>query len=103
MEATMVVKPELAQFAEQASQGLALLFLKFGRDAERQSDQLGVEYSAKIGYDAQQMAGFFKTLERKSAESGAGELPSFLSTHPNPGDRNKAVGKLAAQWKQQWW
>lgn len=99
--ATMVIKPELAQFAEQASQGLGLLFLKFGRDAERQADKLGVEYSIKIGYDAQQMAGFFKTLERKSAESGAGELPTFLSTHPNPGDRSQAVSKLAAEWKQQ--
>lgn len=99
--ATMVIKPELGQFAEQASQGLGLLFLKFGRDAERQSDELGVEYSTKIGYDANQMAGFFKTLERKSAESGAGEIPTFLSTHPNPGDRNTTVAKLAAQWKQQ--
>ncbi len=97
----MVLKPELGQFAEQASQGLGLLFLKFGRDAERQSDELGVEYSSKIGYDAHQMAGFFKTLERKSTESGAGELPTFLSTHPNPGDRNVAVEKLATQWQQQ--
>ncbi|RYY68894.1 MAG: peptidase M48, partial [Chitinophagaceae bacterium] len=50
--AGMIIKPELGQFAEQASQGLGLLFLKFGRDAERQSDQLGVEYSSKINYNA---------------------------------------------------
>ncbi len=97
---TMVISPELAQFAEQASQGLGLLFLKFGRDAERQSDKLGVEYSSKIGYDAQQMANFFKTLERKSAETGSGELPTFLSTHPNPGERLVTVSRLANQWKQ---
>lgn len=96
----MVINPELAQFGEAASQGLGLLFLKFGRDAERQSDELGVEYSSKIGYDAQQMAGFFNTLLRKGEESGAQELPNFLSTHPNPGDRNVAVGKLASEWKQ---
>jgi predicted Zn-dependent protease len=98
---SIIIQPELAQFAEQASQGLGLLFLKFGRDAERQSDKLGVEYSSRIGYDAQQMAGFFKTLERKSAESGSAELPSFLSTHPSPGDRFVTVGKLATHWKQQ--
>lgn len=98
--AGMVIKPELAQFAEQASQGLQLLMLKFGRDAERESDQLGVEYSSKIGYDAQQMANFFHTLERKSAGTGAEELPTFLSTHPNPGDRNVTVSKLATDWKQ---
>ncbi|MEJ7913807.1 MAG: M48 family metalloprotease [Chitinophagaceae bacterium] len=96
----MVVSPRLAQFGETASQGLGLLFLKFGRDAERQSDELGVEYSTKIGYDAAEMAGFFSTLERKGQASGQEELPNFLSTHPNPGERNATVAKLAQAWKQ---
>jgi len=95
----MIISPEFGQFAEQASQGLGLLFLKFGRDAERESDQLGVEYSSKIGYDAQQMAGFFNTLARKSGDAGEA-IPDFLSTHPNPGDRNTTVAKLATEWKQ---
>src|SRR5688572_11390712 len=98
--AGMVISPEFGRFAETASQGLGLLLLKFGRDAERESDRLGVEYSSKIGYDAKEMAGFFNTLERKGAERGAAELPSFLSTHPNPGDRNVAVAKLSTEWKQ---
>lgn len=98
--AGVVLAPDLAQYAEAASQGVGLLLLKFGRDAERESDKLGVEYSSKIGYDAKEMAGFFQTLERKSAESGQGELPGFLSTHPNPGDRFVTVGKLATEWKQ---
>jgi predicted Zn-dependent protease len=96
----MVINPQLAQFGEAASQGLGLLFLKFGRDAERQSDNLGVEYSTKIGYDANQMAGFFNTLQRKGAASGGEELPDFLSTHPNPGDRTIAVSKKAKEWQQ---
>lgn len=98
--AGVVLAPDLAQFAESASQGLGLLLLKFGRDAERESDRLGVEYSSKIGYDAKEMAGFFQTLERKSTASGQEELPGFLSTHPNPGDRFVTVGKLATEWKQ---
>lgn len=98
--AGLVLVPEFAQFAEQASQGLSLLFLKFGRDAETQSDELGVEYSSKIGYDAQQMAGFFQTLERNQVESGAGELPEFLSTHPSPAGREANVSQLAAEWKE---
>src|SRR5690606_18027849 len=44
-----ILSPEFAQFADVASTGLQLLFLKFGRDAESQSDKLGVEYSTKIG------------------------------------------------------
>ncbi|WP_207492898.1 M48 family metalloprotease [Aridibaculum aurantiacum] len=95
-----VISPEFGRFAETASQGMGLLLLKFGRDAERESDRLGVEYSSKIGYDATEMAGFFNTLERKSQEAGAGEIPTFLSTHPNPGDRNATVAQLAQQWKR---
>jgi len=98
--AGIIIKPELGQFAEQASQGLGLLFLKFGRDAERQSDDLGVEYSTKINYDAHQMAHFFNTLKRQSQAAGAEELPDFLSTHPNPDDRNTAVEKKATEWQE---
>lgn len=95
----MILSPTIAQMGQQASQGLGLLFLKFGRDAERESDRLGVEYSTKIGYDATEMAGFFNTLQRQSAASGAEELPNFASTHPNPGERNQTVAQLAREWK----
>ena len=98
--AGVIINPNLGQFANTASQGLGLLFLKFGRDAERQADELGVEYSSKIGYDAKEMADFFQTLERKSEGSESAELPTFLSSHPNPGDRFVTVNKLATEWKQ---
>lgn len=97
---SMILVPQVADFAEPLSQGLGLLFLKFGRDAERQSDELGVEYSSKIGYDAHEMADFFNTLERKSAGTAAAELPDFLSTHPNPGERNITVNNLSVEWKK---
>ena len=99
--AGMVLAPQLAQFGEAASQGLSLLFLKFGRDAERESDRLGVEYSSRIGFDAQQMANFFNTLERKSDQNESEELPDFLSTHPSPASRNATVSKLANEWQAQ--
>jgi len=95
----MLVSPEFAQFGNEAQQGLGLLFLKYGRDNESESDRLGVEYSTKIGYDAQEMAGFFQTLSRLSEESGAGEIPSFLSTHPHPTNRFNNVKQLAAEWQ----
>ncbi|MDB5264103.1 MAG: peptidase, partial [Adhaeribacter sp.] len=98
--AGMVVSPQFGQFAEAAQQGLGMLFLKFGRDDERESDRLGVEYSTKIGYDAQEMAGFFHTLEREGAKSGSAEVPNFMSTHPSPGERFETVSKLAAEVKQ---
>jgi len=95
-----IISPEFAQMADVAQQGLQLLFLKFGRDAESQSDKLGVEYSTKIGYDAAEMAGFFQTLDRLSTQAGAQEVPTFLSTHPDPADREQRVAKLAAEWRK---
>lgn len=99
MIAGMVIVPELANFAEPLSQGMQVALLSFGRDAERQSDELGVEYSSRIGYDATEMAGFFNTLERQGAKQGGSEVPEFLSTHPSPGERNVTVAKLAEEWK----
>lgn len=96
--AGIVLVPELADFADQLSTGVQLALMSFGRDAERQSDKLGVEYSTRIGYDASEMAEFFTTLERQQSASGQ-EIPEFLSTHPSPTERHATVAKLAEEWK----
>jgi predicted Zn-dependent protease len=82
-----------------AQQVVGLGMLKYGRDDENESDQLGVKYSTKIGYDASYMADFFQTLSRTEAQSGS-SIPTFLSTHPNSADRYTRVKQLAAQAKQ---
>ena len=94
-----ILSEDFRQYAGLAQTGIGLLFLKFGRDDESESDRLGVEYSTKIGYDAHQMADFFGTLDRLSKQSG-GSIPTFLSTHPDPADRNKKVDRLASEWQQ---
>jgi len=98
--AGVLLVPQLGEFTEPLSQGMQLALLKFGRDAERQSDELGVDYSSQIGYDATEMAGFFETLERQQEDSGSSEVPPFLSTHPSPDERNATVEKLAMDWQQ---
>jgi len=90
----MVFSSQFREFSNLANNGVGLLFLKFGRDAESQSDKLGVEYSSKIGYDAHEMGGFFKTIGRLQQASGA-EIPTFLSTHPDPADRFNKVNRMA--------
>lgn len=95
----MIASQKFAQYAEYAMQGMQLLFLKFSRDDERQADNLGVEYSSKIGYDAHKMADFFQVLNKMSMASGHGGVPTFLSTHPDPGDRYNAVNQRATQWQ----
>ncbi len=87
------------QYSDVAGQGLQLLFLKFGRDAERQSDKLGVEYSSTIGYDSYEMAGFFETLDRLGPDE-ADAIPSFLSTHPDPAERTVSVRKYTDNWQK---
>lgn len=94
----MILSPELASQGESVMQGMQLLFLKYGRDAESQSDKLGVEYSTGIGYDAKEMAGFFSTLDRLSG-GAENRTPSFLSTHPDPVDRENRVQQLAQQYQ----
>jgi predicted Zn-dependent protease len=91
----LLVSEEFRQFADVAQQGIGLIFLKFSRDNETESDKLGVDYSTKIGYDAHEMAGFFRTLKKLSGDSPL--MPNFLSTHPDPGDRNVKVAQLADQ------
>jgi predicted Zn-dependent protease len=83
-----------------AQQVVGLGMLKYGRDDENEADGLGVKYSTKIGYDASHMADFFQTLERTEAQSGAGSIPTFLSTHPNSADRYTRVKALASQARQ---
>ena len=91
----LVVSPAFRNFANEAQQGLQLLFLKYSRDNESQSDELGVEYSTKIGYDAHEMANFFNTLSQMREGTESESLPTFLSTHPDPGDRSNKVSKMA--------
>ncbi|NNF22799.1 MAG: M48 family metalloprotease [Saprospiraceae bacterium] len=94
--AGVIASEKFREFAYEASQGLSLLFLKFGRDHESQSDELGVEYSTKVGYDSHEMADFFQTLNRLQSKSGQ-TIPDFLSTHPNPVNRYNKVHKLSDQ------
>jgi len=84
----------MRQYGDVAQSAIGLLFLRFSRDQERQSDELGVEYSTKIGYDARSMSAFFGTLDRLQDESGQ-SLPGWFSTHPNPEDREVKTLELA--------
>jgi predicted Zn-dependent protease len=82
-----------------AQLGVGMLFMRFSRDNERQADDLGVEYSSRAGYDANQMANFFETLERMNPGSDRSGLPGWFSTHPSPADRVKAVRGRTSEWQ----
>lgn len=53
------------------------------RGAERDADSRGLRMLTDAGYAPQAMVSFMKKLESKSGSS----VPTFLSTHPSPGNR----------------
>ncbi|WP_373512259.1 M48 family metalloprotease [Persicitalea sp.] len=89
----------LPEMGEVIQAGVGSLMLSYSRAHETESDEIGVAYSSKIGYDAHQMADFFGTLKKLSEASGQ-IIPTFQSTHPDPGNRQKKVAKLATEYQQ---
>ena len=68
--------------------GTGLLNLKYSRDQEYESDDLGVRYMAKAGYDPRELAEVMRRIDQASS----GQRPSeWLSTHPNPPNRVDAI------------
>ncbi|HSN87655.1 MAG TPA: M48 family metalloprotease, partial [Thermoanaerobaculia bacterium] len=93
----VLIDDDLGQVAGAAAAGLGLLFLKYGRDDERQADDLGLRYLARSGYDPREMPGVFAVLEGVQTVEGAGRLPNWLSTHPDPGARRERMQQAVAQ------
>ena len=67
--------------------GADSVFLKFSRIAESQADLMGTHLMAEAGYDPVQLADFFDKL---NAAGGASAI-EFLSDHPNPDNRSRAI------------
>ena len=84
------------RYGDLAQQGLGLLFLKYSRDDERQADELGVAYATGAGYDPREIPSTYAMLKRVSEQAGQ-RLPGYLSTHPDPGDREATTAELAKQ------
>jgi predicted Zn-dependent protease len=78
------------------SMAAQLIFLRYSREDELEADKLGVEYSSAAGYDPREAVGLFETLHRIQEKEGQG-MPSFLATHPDPGDRIQRIRELTAR------
>ena len=85
---TGILFPETQSLTGLAGLGLQLVFLKHGREAELESDQLGVQYASQNGWDPAGMPGMLTTLQRLDQASGNTRgVPNWASTHPLPADR----------------
>src|SRR5262245_36008144 len=84
------------RYSDAAQQALGLLFLKYSRADETQADELGVGYALKANYDPREIPATYAMLKRVSDQGGQ-RLPGYLSTHPDPGDRENRTRELATQ------
>ncbi len=92
-----ILSPQVAKFGDVLGASASLLFMKFGREDELQSDALGFKYSMALGYDVRESPKVFTTLGRLSESAGA-RIPEWQSTHPDPGNRvQRAEQRIAAQ------
>jgi predicted Zn-dependent protease len=92
-----ILSPTVAQFGELAGTGLQLLFLKYGRDDERQSDELGFRYMLDQGYDVREFGDIFASLQRMGEAAGQSPIPSWMASHPDPGERVKTAQRRVAE------
>jgi predicted Zn-dependent protease len=83
-----------SMMAQLARYGLGLgansFILKFSRDAESEADALGAHLMAEAGYDPIELGRFFARLQNSGGQ-GNTRLAQFLSDHPNPGNRERAI------------
>lgn len=80
--------------------GLQLMLLQNSRDDERESDYHGVSYAAKAGYAAGEGSAFFESLDRLQEQSSGG-IPSWLSSHPEPYEREQRILEIAEEWRRE--
>lgn len=91
-----MMSESVAQFGDLAAGGLQLLFLSYGRDAERQADDLGYRYALEQGYDVREMVNVFAALQQSAQLAGQSPVPSWLASHPYPEDRIARIDKRLA-------
>jgi predicted Zn-dependent protease len=87
---------DMGQLLNMGGQALELFMMRYSREAEFESDSLGVGYAKRAGYAAAESAKFFHSLQRISAAEGRA-IPTWQSTHPDPGDRAQRVQEIAAK------
>ncbi|HSG94106.1 MAG TPA: M48 family metallopeptidase [Afifellaceae bacterium] len=82
-----------AAMAGAAAAAALAITMPNSRAAETEADRIGIELAAKAGYDPSAAV----TLWRKMGSLPGGQPPQFLSTHPSPDNREKALAALGPQ------
>jgi hypothetical protein len=78
--------------AQLGAMGAQAWSTKYSREYESQADTLGAQIMAGAGYDPRDLANVFKTIQGE----GKGGGPSWLSSHPDPGNRFQKINQEAS-------
>jgi beta-barrel assembly-enhancing protease len=65
-----------------------MLQLKYGREQELQSDELGVRFMLQAGYEPEKLVDVMEILKQAS---GGSRTPEFQSSHPDPENRKEHI------------
>ena len=88
-------------FFQAVGVGTQVGMLKFSRQHESEADRIGLIFMAMAGYDPNEAPRFW---ERMSSQSGGGEPPEWLSTHPSHSTRikdlNEAIPEAMKDYKK---
>ena len=72
--------------------------MKYGRDDELESDELGVKFMIKAGYNPEALISVMKILKKAS---GSSSVPEFQSTHPDPENRIAKINEAIKKYRNQ--
>ena len=88
-------------FDPNTAQGAAaianVINMKYGREDELESDDLGVHFMIDAGYNAEEMIGVMQILK---TAAGPNNVPEFQSTHPDPENRIEKIKEAIEKHKQ---
>ncbi len=83
-----------AEFGQIAAAGL---IASYGRDQEREADEVGQRLAAQSGWDPAGMPSFLDQLRRDTVlRTGSERLPTFLDSHPATSERVRTTRERAA-------
>lgn len=91
-----LLSEDVAEWTGAIGLGLGLLNLRYGRGDESQSDELGVRYMGRTGFNPEAMAGVFETLALVSGDPSS-RTPEWASTHPYPENREARIMEMVAE------
>jgi len=93
----MILSEDVRRIGGLLGAGMQLMNLRYSRGDETESDELGLRYVTRLGYDPTAMIGVFEMLAEAGGGSGEGRIPEWQLTHPYPENRAENIRARIAE------